>query len=207
MMWMRMPGQSWAGAAAAFVGAWTIMMIAMMLPSLVPALSRYRRATLEAGGAHPGLGTVVAGAGYFFVWSLVGAASYPVGAALASAAMRSQDLARGIPVASGVLLLAAGIFQMTGWKARQLGTCRTMADTGSPWRFGVRFGARCVLCCAGLVTLLFVLGAMSLGAILVVGAAITLERIAPRPDLVARVSGALIVAMGALVIARAITAA
>src|SRR5215467_5730562 len=44
MVWMRMPEQTWAGAAASFVGMWIVMMMAMMLPSLVPMLSRYREA-------------------------------------------------------------------------------------------------------------------------------------------------------------------
>src|SRR6185295_7209410 len=42
MAWMRMPGQTWPGAAATFVGMWIVMMVAMMLPSLVPMLWRYR---------------------------------------------------------------------------------------------------------------------------------------------------------------------
>src|ERR671936_2558672 len=44
MAWMRMPGQTWSGAAAAFLGMWVVMMAAMMLPSLVPMLWRYRQA-------------------------------------------------------------------------------------------------------------------------------------------------------------------
>src|SRR6266478_2366089 len=36
MTWMRMPGQTWLGAAASFLGMWVVMMVAMMLPSLVP---------------------------------------------------------------------------------------------------------------------------------------------------------------------------
>ena len=36
MAWMRMPGQTWPGAAASFLGMWVAMMVAMMLPSLVP---------------------------------------------------------------------------------------------------------------------------------------------------------------------------
>src|SRR6186713_602710 len=44
MAWMRMPGQTWPGAAAAFLGMWIVMMVAMMLPSLVPMLRRYRQA-------------------------------------------------------------------------------------------------------------------------------------------------------------------
>ena len=38
MTWMRMPGQSWPGAAASFLGMWIVMMIAMMLPSIAPTL-------------------------------------------------------------------------------------------------------------------------------------------------------------------------
>ena len=44
MAWMRMPGQTWLGAAASFLGMWIVMMVAMMLPSLVPMLWRYRQA-------------------------------------------------------------------------------------------------------------------------------------------------------------------
>ena len=44
MTWMRMPGQTWPGAAASFLGMWLVMMVAMMLPSLIPALWHYRRA-------------------------------------------------------------------------------------------------------------------------------------------------------------------
>src|SRR5690349_14166951 len=43
MTWMRMPGQTWLEAAAAFLGMWLVMMVAMMLPSLAPALHRYRQ--------------------------------------------------------------------------------------------------------------------------------------------------------------------
>src|SRR5256885_16635445 len=48
MAWVRMPGQSWSGAAMCFLGMWGVMMVAMMLPSLVPMLWRY---VLSIGGA------------------------------------------------------------------------------------------------------------------------------------------------------------
>ncbi len=48
MAWMRMPGQTWPRAAALFLGMWVVMMVAMMLPSLIPMLSRYRKRTEEA---------------------------------------------------------------------------------------------------------------------------------------------------------------
>src|SRR5438094_865007 len=60
MAWMRMAGQTWAGATASFVGMWVVMMVAMMLPSLVPMLARYRRAV---GSARLGPETVLVAAG------------------------------------------------------------------------------------------------------------------------------------------------
>ena len=47
MVWMRMPGQTWPGAAASFLGMWIVMMVAMMLPSLVPMLGVTAEQSLE----------------------------------------------------------------------------------------------------------------------------------------------------------------
>src|SRR5258706_6557546 len=68
MAWMRMPGQTWFGASASFLGMWFVMMVAMMLPSLVPMLWRYGEA-VGIGGAcdmEPGRLTPDVGAGYCF---------------------------------------------------------------------------------------------------------------------------------------------
>ncbi|MGZ5662044.1 MAG: copper chaperone, partial [Usitatibacter sp.] len=70
MAWMRMPGQTWPGAAAMFLGMWIVMMVAMMLPSLVPMLRRYREAVVQHGEAHLDGLTALVGSGYFFVWTV-----------------------------------------------------------------------------------------------------------------------------------------
>src|SRR5205807_6760265 len=72
MAWMRMPGQSWPAAAASFLGMWVVMMVAMMLPSLMPMLWRYREAVGSTRDGNMGLGwlTALVGAGYFFVWTV-----------------------------------------------------------------------------------------------------------------------------------------
>jgi predicted metal-binding membrane protein len=49
MAWMRMPGQTWPMAAASFLGMWVVMMVAMMLPCLVPKLRCYRQAVGGTG--------------------------------------------------------------------------------------------------------------------------------------------------------------
>ena len=55
MAWMRMSGQTWPGAAASFLCMWVMMMVAMMLPSLVQMLWRYRQAVAMPGATRLGL--------------------------------------------------------------------------------------------------------------------------------------------------------
>jgi len=69
MAWMRMPGQSWPLAAVSFLGMWLVMMVAMMLPSLLPMLARYRAALDATAYLRRDRLTALVGAGYFFVWS------------------------------------------------------------------------------------------------------------------------------------------
>ena len=155
--------------------------------------------------------TALVGAGYFFVWSVIGMAAYPLGVALAAIEMRQPAVARAVPIAVAVVVLTAGFFQLTGWKARHLVCCREApvpgrtlpADAGTAWRHGVGLGLHCSCCCAGLIAILLVIGVMDLRAMGIVTAAITAERLAPAGDRVARAIGAVIVGAGLLLIARA----
>jgi predicted metal-binding membrane protein len=214
MAWMRMPGQTWPSAGAAFLGMWVAMMMATMLPSLLPMLRRYRATVGTAGGGRLGRLTLLAGAGYFLVWTLFGVVVFPVGVALAGVEMRLPSLARAVPAAVGVVVLLAGALQLTSWKARQLACCRQRppapgcgrtlpADAGTAWRHGLRLGTDCVRCCAGLMAILLVIGVMDLGVMSIVSAAITVERIAPAGQRVARGIGSVLAGCGLLMLARA----
>src|SRR5213083_698342 len=97
MAWMRMPGQTWPGAAASFLGMWVVMMVAMMLPSLVPMLWRYRQAVGRTDKPRLGRLTALVGVGYFFVWTVFGMAVFPLGVALAAIEMQQPALARAVP--------------------------------------------------------------------------------------------------------------
>jgi predicted metal-binding membrane protein len=211
MAWMRMPGQTWPGAAASFLGMWIVMMLAMMLPSFVPMLWRYRQAVGRIGDARLGRLTAIVGVGYFFVWTVFGIVVFPVGGALTAIEMQQPALARAVPIAIGVVVLIAGSLQFTAWKARHLACCREAvgrgrtlrADAGTAWRHGFRLGLHCTRCCAGLMTILLVVGIMDVRAMAVVAAAITIERLAPAGERVARAIGALVVGAGLFLIARA----
>jgi predicted metal-binding membrane protein len=202
MAWTRMPGQTWSGAAASFVGMWVVMMGAMMLPSLTPILWRYRQA---AGTTRPGQLTALAGAGYFFVWALFGLAIFPLGAALADAETRLPSLARAVPIAAGVVVLIAGALQFTAWKARHLACCRALPerDLNAALRYGTRLGLHCGYSSAGLTAILLAIGVMDLRAMALVTASITAERLAPSGERVARAIGAIAIAAGLFLIARA----
>jgi predicted metal-binding membrane protein len=215
MIWMRMQGQSWFDAAAAFLGMWIVMMAAMMLPALAPALLRYR---LSLRGPQPihrtGL-TILAGAAYAFVWTLLGLVVYPIGVVFANTLMASEVLARWVPIAVGLVLLLAGFFQLTQWKMRELCRCRAAVlaggralrhDARGAWHYGIRLGADCALCCSGLMVVLLITGMMNLGSMALVAIAISAERLVPRPEWAARAAGIVIIAIAVFMISQGLRA-
>jgi predicted metal-binding membrane protein len=210
MAWMRMPSETWPAAAASFLGMWTMMMVAMMLPSLISMLWRYRQTLNAIGETRLGRLTVLVGVGYFWVWTVVGLAVFPLGVALSTLEMRLPALARFVPIASGVVVLIAGALQFTRWKAQQLARCRETVDccsvspdAESAWRHGLRLGLHCTYCCAGLTAALLVLGVMDLRAMAAMTAAITAERLSPAGDRVGRATGAILISTGLCAMVRA----
>jgi predicted metal-binding membrane protein len=199
-------------SAARFVGMWVVMTPAMMLPSLAPQLWRYRVAAERSGAPRPGLLTVLAVLGYLAVWGTAGSAAWLGRAALIDARRQTPGLAGAVPVATGLVVIVMGAIQLTAWKARQLRHCRfrsahdgaRRASAGSSWRHGVRLGIDCLRCCANLMAILLVVGAMDLRTMTVVTVAITLERLAPEGARIARVTGALALGAGVVSIGLAI---
>jgi len=104
-----------ASVAASFPGMWIAMTVAMMLPSLVPMLLRYRQAVDGTGQTRLGWPTALVGTGYFLVWAVLGLAVFPLGVVLATVGMREPSLARAVPIAMAVVVLTAGSLQFTSW--------------------------------------------------------------------------------------------
>ena len=174
-MQMEMPGQTWTAAGATFLGMWTVMTAAMMLPSLVPMLVRYRRAVVGASGGRAGILTLIVAVGYFAVWIAIGVGAFPL----------SMVVGRIHPLGTGVIVAGAIAYQWTRRKERDLECCRQLLVHGRPlgvdartaWHQGVRYGLHCARCCANLMAIPFVLGTMSVGVMMLVGAVIALERV------------------------------
>ncbi|MDX6578109.1 MAG: hypothetical protein QOE96_4062, partial [Blastocatellia bacterium] len=144
-------------------------------------------------------------------WTVFGMAVFPLGAALAAIEMQLPALARLALIAVGVVVLIAGALQFTAWKAHHLACCREApgrgrtlpTDAGTAWRHGLRLGLHCSHSSFGLTAILLVTGVMDLRVMAVVTAAITVERLAPAGERVARAIGAVVVGAGLFLIARA----
>jgi len=217
MTWMPMCGQSWLGAAASFLGMWTLMMAAMMLPSLLPVLWRYRRSTGRAGRGSATLVTVPVAGGYLLAWSLLGAALYPLGTAAMALLARLPAPGSVLSVGAGLTVALAGVLQLSSWKASELACCRTQGyreltqcgcvtplDAMTAWRDGLRAGLHCIRCCAGVTAALLVTGLMNGPVMLAAAVAINLERLAPAGERIARVVGVAMIGAGVLLTANAL---
>ena len=194
MMWMRMPGQTWVVSATGFLLGWLAMMVAMMLPSALPAFLRTRRAPVAL---------LVVATGYFAVWLAAGLGIYAAGVAFAAAAMEWESFSRAVPGLSAAALVAAGALQFTRWKLVGLLHCRSPfgCNCVDPEReenflLGCRQGAACCLCCIAPMMVLLVLGMMNPLVIVGVAAVIAAEKILPRPEITVRLVGVAVIFAG-----------
>jgi predicted metal-binding membrane protein len=188
------------GGAAGYVAAWTVMMAAMMLPSAAPMIGLYAATQRAAASAASRTRAVMAfGLVYLAVWAATGVPIYFAGLALM--AVGPTALAY---VTAGVLV-AAGVYQMTPLKQVCLGHCRSpIGFLMGHWRDGSRGALSmgwahawyCVGCCWALMGVLVVAGAMGLRWVLLIAGLVAAEKLLPRGEAIARITGAALVLLG-----------
>jgi predicted metal-binding membrane protein len=178
------------GSLAAYAITWTVMMIAMMLPSAM-------RPVLEAPGADR---RTAFAAGYLAVCVLAGLLGY---AALRLGRLQSGSFGwdrAGRPTAATVLLAAAA-FELTPLKRRLLMRCGARWPAAearrSALRRGLTHGGSCLVCCAGLTVALFALGEMSVTWMAVLTAVIAAQKLLPWRTATIAATSALLLALGA----------
>jgi predicted metal-binding membrane protein len=177
--------------AAPFLGGWTVMMAAMMLPSVGPLAIVYRRSS------HDPAATTALATGYLFVWVATGL--------VALAVVRAVDVEMLSPQAVGAIVAVAGAYQLTPLKAACLRRCRTPFDfLMQRWRrgrrgaarLGVEHGLYCVGCCWGLMAVLVGAAAMAPAWAGLIALVVFVEKVIPRGEVVARVLGVVAVIAG-----------
>jgi predicted metal-binding membrane protein len=192
---------------------WLIMMVAMMLPSAAPvvllfaAIVRKRQAP-----PRPQAAAAAFVAGYLAVWG-----SFSLGAAVAQWAFEMSRLLTPMMQSTsaafdGVLLLAAGAYQLTPLKQACLGRCRQpvafitrywRSGTSGAFRMGIAHGIFCLGCCWFLMALLFVGGVMNLYWIAGIATYAMAEKLLPRQRWLSSAAGWALIALGAAILARA----
>jgi predicted metal-binding membrane protein len=185
-------------------------MIAMMSPSAAPTIllyARVHRHALAQGQIQDKLApTGVFMAGYLLVWlgfSVAAAALHWLleREAFVSAAMMSSQ-SRWL---SGIVLIAAGLYQLSLLKNACLSHCRApTAFLSRHWRphalgalrLGALHGAFCVGCCWMLMALLFVGGIMNLVWVAGLAILVLVEKVFPAGQWVGRAAGIALIAWG-----------
>jgi predicted metal-binding membrane protein len=176
------------GIMAVFVGGWTLMTFAMMLPTSLPLIDMFRRMTAKREDA--GLLLVLLIAGYILVWSAFGLAALFGDRIIHAFAEQSAWLEANAYVIGGATITFAGLYQFTPLKYMCLDKCRSpmMFITGhwsgrrqrssSLW-LGIHHGIFCVGCCWSLMLLMFVVGIGNVGWMLILGAIMAIEKNMP----------------------------
>lgn len=177
----------------AFVVVWTVMMAAMMLPSVIPMVLLFAVVTQsrkEFGYRPTPSASFVSG--YLGAWALIGVA-------LAILKVFGQPVMGGWDQAVvGGALVVAGIYQISRWKSLCLGHCRSpMHFLMHTWhdgvsgavRMGAHHGLYCVGCCWSLMLAQSALGMMNLAWMGVIAFFIFIEKIMPKGELLAKVIG------------------
>jgi predicted metal-binding membrane protein len=193
--------------AAVFLAAWGIMMAAMMLPSATPMISLY--SVLQQNRRPPapsGIPTALFTLVYLVVWLAFGVPVYVV-----SGIAGSQPAPVDIPTyALAVVLVAAGLYQLTPLKRACLRACRgplgfllarSRSGFSGTLRLALEHAAYCVGCCWALMVVLVAAGAMSLQWVLLIAAIVFIEKLLPGGEWTARVVGAMLILLGVAVAA------
>ncbi len=213
-MAMGMAGPTWDAAYVVWLfWMWSIMMIAMMLPSATPMITTFatinRKQTAQQGGPKPLVSTFYFGLGYVLMWVAFSLVATLAQWALHEAALLSPMMVSASPLVGGLLLMVAGAFQWTPLKNVCLRHCRSpigfimteyRPGNRGALMMGLKHGTFCVFCCWFLMALLFFGGVMNLLWIAGVAGYVLLEKIVPQGLWLGRLIGLLLMLWGVWVI-------
>jgi predicted metal-binding membrane protein len=176
----------------AFLVGWTVMMAAMMLPSVAPVASLYARSI----SGRRALRLTHSPPGYLVVWASAGVVAFALGSLIAGLAEGDGRLGTAAGV---VAYLGCGIYQLSPLKYRCLAHCRSPLSLFFKYssyqgalrdlRVGVHHGAYCLGCCWGLMVVLLALGAMSVVPMLILASVVLAEKLWSRGEDFSRVVG------------------
>jgi predicted metal-binding membrane protein len=185
---------------------WAVMMAGMMLPSASPMLLMYGVAARRHSDTAAARRIYALASGYIAIWALFSVAATAAQFLLSRQLVLSPMMTLTSPRAAALLLVVAGVYQLTPLKRVCLQKCQSplaflmhhwRAGTSGASRMGFEHGVYCLGCCWPLMLLLFVGGVMNLTVIAALTAFVAFEKLTPFGIYTARVSGLLLIGSGA----------
>lgn len=173
---------------AIFITGWTVMTIAMMLPTSVPLILMFHR--MVRSRKFGALLVAVLICGYVATWAICGVVLQFANRALEAGLERVPWVGAAPGIGAVVLLTIAGLYQFSSLKYACLDKCRSPLsflnsrwqggnDTAQALRIGVEHGLFCVGCCWSLMALMFLVGTGSVAWMLLLGVVMALEKNLP----------------------------
>ncbi len=185
---------------------WWVMMVGMMVPSATPMILTFATVNRRKRERdQPFVPTFVFAGGYLVAWGAFSFAATAAQWGLEEAALLSPMMVSTSPVLSGLLFVAAGVYQWTPLKHACLRNCRSpFAFIINRWRdghqgalfMGMEHGAYSLGCCWSIMALLFVGGVMNLLWVAAIAAFVFAEKLFPAGEWVAQASGVFMIAAG-----------
>ena len=207
----------WSAVEFAIIFAmWAVMMVGMMTPSATPMILIYTRVARRAAQqGKPFAASFWFASGYLFVWIGFAFVATLAQWALERAGLLTLTMAIASGILSGVILIAAGLYQWTPLKNACLRQCQMplqfvqhhggfRADAFGSLALGFRHGAYCVGCCWVLMALLFVGSIMNVLWIATLATFVLVEKLMPAGRAVSRVAGAAFFVAGIWMFAHAL---
>jgi predicted metal-binding membrane protein len=201
------PDLTMGRSAPLFFAMWLAMMVAMMFPAAAPMITMYARTQHSKGNG----ATALFVASYLILWVIFGVVAFALGALIETLAERSAWVADNWARVGGILLLLAGLYQLSPLKRVCLTKCRNpLSFLLHAWRngpigalrMGLRHGLYCLGCCWLLFLILVPLGVMNIAAMLVVTVVVFAEKALPWGRGVAELAAVALVVYGIAVMAQ-----
>jgi predicted metal-binding membrane protein len=191
-----------------FVAGWTLMTMAMMLPTSLPLIVLFYGMMGQRPDRLRLLALLLAG--YVGLWTLFGCLVHVADFVLHQVVARVPWLEANDWLISAGTLVLAGLFQFSPLKYKCLDACRSPLSfiaqhwggrraAGQALRLGVHHALFCIGCCWALMLLMFAVGVGSLLWMLVLGAVMAVEKNMPWGRRLAAPLGVFLIAEGVLV--------
>ncbi len=176
------------GLSLVFVVGWTVMTVAMMLPTSLPLFSLFQRLVRQRASAQRLVALLIVG--YIAVWSFFGLAAHAGDRGVHLAVERLSWLDQNSWAFGAGVFLLAGVYQFTPLKYMCLDKCRSplsfitehwhgSREHAEAFKLGVHHGLFCVGCCWSLMLLMFAVGVGNVGWMLALGAVMAAEKNTP----------------------------